>query len=100
MNLQIESPQTERDDKLEKMIRDKFEHFGKKYERITSCTVLFHKQKDDVQKRFFMEAKMEMPRKILFASNKAQSYEIALAKIIQELDHQLGRYKEELLEQR
>ena len=100
MNLQIESPQIERDYKLEKLIREKFEHFGKKYDRITNCTVMYRKQKNDVQKLFLMEVKMEVPRKILFASNRAETFEMSLTKIIQDLDHQLRRYKEELLKQR
>ena len=100
MNVQIESPQTERNDKLEKLIRDKFEQLGKKFSRVTSCNVLYHKQKNDVQQRYFVEAKMEVPRKILFASDKAETYELALTKVIDDLDHQLRRYKEELLEQR
>lgn len=100
MNLQIESPQTERNATLEKLIQEKFEHLGKKFQRVASCKVLYHKQKNDIQQRYFMEARMEVPRKVLFASDKAETYELALSKIIADLDHQLRRYKEELLEQR
>lgn len=97
MNVQIESPQTERNTTLEKLIQEKFEHLGKKFHRVTSCKVLYHKQKNDMQQRYFMEARMEVPRKVLFASDKAETYELALSKIIADLDHQLRRYKEELL---
>jgi putative sigma-54 modulation protein len=100
MNVQIESPQTERNDKLEKLIQEKFEQLGKIFQRITSCKILYHPQKNDTQQRYFVEAKMEVPRKILFASEKAETYELALAKVIDDLDHQLRRYKEKLLEQR
>lgn len=100
MNIQIESPQTERDIKLEKLIPEKFEHLEKKFQRITNCKVLYHKQKNDVQQRYFIEVKIEVPQKILFASDKGETYELALAKVIDDLDHQLRRFKEKLLEQR
>ncbi|HVT86586.1 MAG TPA: ribosome-associated translation inhibitor RaiA [Chitinophagaceae bacterium] len=100
MNVQIESPQAERNVKLENLIQEKFEHLEKQFQRITNCKVLYHKQKNDVQQRYFIEAKMEVPQKILFASDKAETYELALSKVIDELDHQLRRYKEKLLEQR
>ncbi len=100
MQLQIESPHIEIGKKITNLIRSKFEHLGKIYERINRCDVVLRKEKDDEQKNFFIEAKMEVPRTILFASDKAESFEIALEKVINDLEHQLNRHKEEIEEVR
>jgi ribosome-associated translation inhibitor RaiA len=47
-----------------------------------------------------MEAKMEVPGRLLFASDKDETFEMALDKVIHDLEHQLRRYKEELDERR
>ena len=52
------------------------------------------------RKIHFVEAKMEVPKEILFASEKDETFEMALDKVIHDLEHQLRRYKEELEDQR
>ncbi len=98
MKLQIESPHVEPDKKLVKLVRSKFEHLGKKYDRINRCDVLLRKEKSDVQKIFSIEVKMEVPGTMLFASDKAETFELALDKVIHDLEHQLRRFKEEIQE--
>ena len=100
MQLQIESPHIEAGKKITSLIRRKFEHLGKRYDRINHCDVVLRKGKSDKQKYFTIEAKMEVPRKILFASDEAESFEIALDKVIHDLEHQLNRHKEEIEELR
>lgn len=100
MQLQIESPHIEAGKKITNLIRSKFRHLGKRYERINRCDVVLRKEKSDKQKYFFIEAKMEVPRTILFASDKAESFELALDKVINDLEHQLNRHKEEIEEVR
>jgi putative sigma-54 modulation protein len=100
MQLQIESPHIEVRDSLMEKVRTSFEHFGKRYDRITNCSVVLRKEKSDVQKYFFIEAKIEVPKEILFASDRAETFEIALDKVIHDLEHQLRHYKELLGEKR
>lgn len=100
MQLQIESPHIEAGKKITNLIRSKFEHLGKRYDRINRCDVVLRKGKNDKQKYFFIEAKMEVPRKILFANDKAETFEMALDKVINDLEHQLERHKEEINEVR
>lgn len=100
MQLQIESPHTELDKALTDLIRSKFDHLNKRYDRINRCDVVLRKEKSDEQKDFFVEAKMEVPRKVLFASDKAENFEMALDKVIHDLEHQLNRHKEEIEEVR
>ncbi|MBZ5859010.1 ribosome hibernation-promoting factor, HPF/YfiA family [Flavihumibacter profundi] len=101
MQLQIESPHIEPDDKLMELVSEKFEHLGKRYDRIGTCTVVLRKEKSDVRKYYSIEAKMEVPKsKILFASDRAESFEIALEKVVDDLEHQLRKFKEELEENR
>jgi len=100
MQLQIESPHIEIERGLTEFIHSKFEHLGKRYKRINRCDVVLRKDKSGEQEYFFIEAKMEVPRKMLFASEKAQSFEMALAKVIDDLEHQLTKHKEEIEEVR
>lgn len=100
MQLQIESPHIEPNKRLTNLIRSKFEQLGRRYDRINRCDVVLRKGKDDKQKYFFIEAKMEVPRKILFAMEKAETFEMALDKVISDLEHQLDRHKEEINEVR
>jgi len=100
MHLQIESPHIEPGKRLTDLIRSKFEHLSKRYDRINHCDVVLRKQKSDTQEFFLVEARMEIPRTILFASDKAESFEMALDKVINELEHQLNRHKDEIEEVR
>lgn len=100
MQLQIQTQHAELDERVGKLVRNKFEQLGKRYERIFHCDVALRQEKSDIQKYFFIEAKMEVPQKTLFASERAESFEIALGKVIQDLEHQLRSFKEELEERR
>ncbi len=100
MQLQIESPHFEPSKKLTSLIHNKFEHLGKRYDRINHCDIVLRREKNDIQKNSFVEAKMEVPRKLLFASDRDETFEIAIDKVIHDLEQQLRRHKEELEEMR
>jgi putative sigma-54 modulation protein len=101
MQLHIESPHFEPDEKLMELVRSRFEHLGKRYDRIGDCSVVLRKEQSDVQKCSFIEAKMELPKStILFASEQEERFEVALDKVIDDLAHQLRKFKEELEENR
>lgn len=100
MQLQIESPHIDPNKRLTNLVRSKFEHLGKRYDRINRCDVVLRKGKNDKQKHCFIEAKMEVPRRILFANEEAGTFEMALDKLINDLEHQLDRHKEKISEVR
>jgi len=100
MQVIIESPGVHINEKLEKLIHQKFEHFSKIYERITKCTVILKKEKDDHNKNHIVEAQLSVSKKLLFASEHDESFEIALQKVIDGLAHQLQKYKDERQEVR
>lgn len=100
MQLQIESVHIEPNEEFTEVIRKKIEHLGKRYDRIKHCDVVLKKDKSDIQKSFFVEVKMEVPGSILFASENAESFEKAVGKVIDNLEHQLRKFKEELDERR
>ena len=100
MQSQIESPHFEPDEELVNLVCSKFEHLRKRYDLINHCDVILKKENSDIQKNSFVEAKMEVPKEILFASEKDETFEMALDKVIHDLERQLRRYKEELEDQR
>ena len=94
MKITIESPRIKVSQKLEKQVRTKFMHLGKIYPRIVSCDVLLRKEKDSKQKYFSAEARLLVPGELLFATEKAETFEIALDKLSDDLAQQLRRHKE------
>lgn len=96
MQLQIESPHFEPGSKLERLIESKFHHLENIYDRIGHCDVVLRKEKSDQNKPYSIEAKMEVPGNLLFASEREHSPELALRKLMKDIEHQLTRYKEEL----
>lgn len=96
MLINIESPGIKPGENLTEMLRNRFNHLGRMYNRITHCDVVLRKEKSDNKKNFIIEAKMEVPRKMLFAIEKEETFEIALDKVAEDLEHQLRNYKEEL----
>jgi len=94
MQLTIESPGLEIDNKLQKLIQEKFENLVKIYSRVTKCLVVLKREKDDHKEYFLIEARLSVPQKMLFANSRAGNFEIALYKVIGSLAHQLNRFKD------
>lgn len=95
MNLQIESPRFEPAEKLLQMVEDRFFHLSKMYDRIIHCDVILRKEKSSGQRCCWVEAKMEVPGAMLFATEKEEHFESALKNVIEDLEHQLRKLKEE-----
>ena len=100
MQIIIESPHISIPPKLEKELRGKFSHLEKFYHRISKCDVVLKKEKNDEQKDCSIEANLFVPGEVLFATERESSFETALNKLIDALEHQLRRHKEELEEVR
>ncbi len=97
MQLLIESPHTNADDKLKQLITEKFNHLDKIYNRITECRVTLRHQEDDRKQNCILEGRLLVPGDVLFAQEEAGAFEIALHKVLDSLTHQLHKYKEKRL---
>lgn len=98
MQIQIESPHLEVSQHLEQLTQNKFNHLGRKFSRISRCEIVFRKEKNAKQKSFFIEATVAVPGTVLFASERDTSFEIALENLLNNLERQLEKRKEELEE--
>jgi len=98
MNLHIESPHKDGEPIPELLVHKKFEHFDKLYDRIEYCNVVLYKEKSNAQNSFFIEASMKVPRNTLFSSKRAASFELALDKVVNDLESQLRKHKDKLRE--
>ncbi|HVM86974.1 MAG TPA: ribosome-associated translation inhibitor RaiA [Puia sp.] len=96
MQLEIESPHMEANEALQNFIKNKVAFLGKKFSMIKSCDVILRSEKNNKQQSCFIEARMEVPGKTLFASDNADSFESAFLRLAENLKHQLNRYKEGL----
>ncbi len=94
MQLLIESPHTNADDKLKQLITEKIHHLDKIYDRITEGRVTLRYQEDDHKQNYVLEARLMVPGDVLFAREQAGTFETALPKVLDSLMHQLHRYKE------
>lgn len=100
MQLTIESPGLPTDDQLNNLIESKFEDLGKYFDRVVDCQVVLKKENDDRQKFFKVDARLTVPQKLLFATEKAETFEKAVQMVVDDLEHQLRRFKEEREEAR
>jgi ribosomal subunit interface protein len=95
MLLQIESPNIKPDENLMDLVHRKFEHLGRRYYRINNFDVVLRKEINAAQKCFFVEAKAQISKMRLFASERAETIEGAIENVINKLEHQLRRVKGE-----
>ena len=100
MDVLIESRDIEVSNSLRKEIEKKFQSAGKIYNRAASCDITIFKENDTEQNNYCIEAKIVVPRNVLFAREKAESFESALDKLVTDLKHQPLKYKEKLEEVR
>jgi putative sigma-54 modulation protein len=68
----------------------------KLFESIAQCNIVLKKQKNDKQNNFIVEAKLEVPGNDLYASDQAESFEIATEKVCKDLESQVKKHKEKL----
>jgi putative sigma-54 modulation protein len=100
MNLHIESPHRDGEEIPEMLVYQKFEHFDKLFDRIEYCNVALYRENSDPKNSFFIEASMKVPRATLFSSNSAGSFELAIDKVVNDLERQLRRHKDKLRQHR
>jgi ribosomal subunit interface protein len=95
MQLHIESPYVEISQHLKQLTQKKFSHLGRKFSRVSRCEVVFRNEKNAEQKSFFAEATVAVPGTVLFASERDTAFEIALETLLNNLERQLEKRKEE-----
>lgn len=100
MQLNIESPHIRLSEKMTNLVRRKFEHISRLYDRVHHCTVVLRKEKSDIREDFWISATMELPRSVIFGEDKAATFGVALEKVVHNLEHQLLRHKDKLGEKR
>lgn len=93
MQCVIESPGLQLDKKVGDLVQSKFKALEKIYDRVTNCLVVVRKENDDHKKDFQVKAQLAVPKKALYAHGQAETFEIALHKVVDNLAHQLQRYK-------
>ena len=96
----MESPHISISPELKESIQTKLSHVIRMYERPVNCEVVLRKEKDEEQKYFHIEVKLQVPGGSLFATEKAESFEIALDKLTGSIRRQLQKHKEKLEEAR
>ena len=95
MQLIVESPRVQVNSTLQQMIVHKTLSLEKLYNRITKCVVVLRKEKNDQAQWCRVDTKLAVPKKQLFASERADSFEAALQMVIEDLQRQLRKYKTE-----
>lgn len=95
MQFIIESPGLQTGDQVRQFIQAKFQNLARMDSRIRKCLVILKKENDHHKKDFHLEAQITIPRKTLFAHERAETFESALLYVINDLAHQLRRYKPE-----
>jgi ribosomal subunit interface protein len=94
MNLQIEWPHIEPGEKTFALVESSFHHLDKMHNRINHCDVVLRKEKNGQQTLCAIDATMDVHGYILFAGEKEETFEKALKQLIEDLEHQMLKHKE------
>lgn len=94
MKVSIQSFHLQPGKKLLAAVENKLMRIGNVYDRINICEVTLKKERTADQKNCVIEVKMDVPGKIIFTKERAQSFETALSKVAYELREQLKEYKD------
>ena len=96
IQLKIQSPGMTVPASLENFLIAHIEKLGKIFPRIKKCETLLREQKDSRNKTCKIEAKLFIPRTMLFAADEADNFEFAAKNMFDDLRDQLLRYKEKV----
>ncbi len=96
MRITFQYSQCRSNKRTEGMVSRKFQRFEKMFDNILLCQVMLKKEKNDKQKDFIIEAKLSVPGNDLYASEQAESFEIATEKVCVDLEKQVRKHKEKL----
>lgn len=100
MEVLIQSLDADVSNNFKKEIRKKIQSAGRIFSRVISVDIKLFKENNDEQNNYCMEAKIIVPQNVLFAKERAESFEAALNNLLDSIKHQLVKYKEKLEEVR
>ncbi len=100
MEVLIQSLDADVSNNFKKEIRKKIQSAGRIFSRVISVDIKLFKENNDEQNDYCMEAKIIVPQNVLFAKERAESFEAALNNLLDSIKHQLVKYKEKLEEVR
>lgn len=93
MQVITQSPRLKIREELNQLIENKVDHLQKINIRITRCEVLLKKENYDSENPFCVEIHLKVSRKTLFARETAGNFELALHKVIHDVERQLRKIK-------
>ena len=96
MQYVIQSPRIRISEKTELAIQEKFDRLEKVFDRILQGHIVLKKEKEDKQNHFVVEARLVVPGNDLYASEKAESFEIAAENVVIDLESQIKKHKAKL----
>ncbi len=94
MLLQIQSTHFDADEKLLKMIKEKFHKLEKLYDRIEKCNIVLRNEKNDHKKKSVVRVRLVVPKGEIFANENAASFEQAIEMVIADLKKQIIKLNE------
>ena len=98
MQVIIQSPRVKIREELLQLIHEKVDHLQKINRRITRSQVLLKKENAVNGRKFCVEIQLNVSRNTLFASEVGDSFEMALYNVISNIEGQLRRVKETLIQ--
>lgn len=93
MQIIIDSPGITISTHLQELINGKMKHLAKMNGNIMKCRMVLREGNNDHNTGSFMEAQLTLPGKIMFASERAATLEIALDKLVDDLRSQISHHK-------
>lgn len=97
MKLQMHSIHFDADQKLIDFIQKKADKLDTFYDRIIDGEVFMRLDKNEKNENKIVEIKLNVPGKILFAKQQADSFEAATDEAVEALRRQLKKFKEKVV---
>ncbi|GHB30276.1 MULTISPECIES: ribosome hibernation-promoting factor, HPF/YfiA family [Mongoliitalea] len=97
MKLQMHSIHFDADQKLIDFIQKKADKLDTFYDRIVDGEVFMRLDKNEKNENKIVEIKLNVPGKILFAKQQADSFEAATDEAVEALRRQLKKFKEKVV---
>ena len=96
MKLNIQFVQTAQRRSIEKLVTDKLEDLGQKFDWIIGADVFFKEEKDTYGKGKICDIRLSLPGPRIFASSDEEGFEESVAETIRDLEIQLKKRKAEM----
>lgn len=93
MNINIQYVKIPASDTLSQFVTTKLEKLAIKYDWLIAATVYFKLENDPTANRDICEIELSAPGPRIFAASKEKNFEVAVKKVISELEKQLKKRK-------